>query len=153
MKVRVVYLKVSKTSIKQFKIKFTLTKIYRFTSIIFRVFNAIAAIIILFFNLVFSGFSVDNDLSLLPPLLFCVFSVIVITFFHKTSAESLLSKILQVISIVFIASTIAISFYLILGIIGNFGSYLALIFLSVLLVISIPLLYFVIRNRKYVDQH
>lgn len=137
----------------QFKTKFTLTKIYRFTSIIFRVLNAIAAVLILFLNLVFSRLVEEDDLSLLPPLLFCVFSVIVITFFHKTSAESLLSKFLQVISIAFITSTIAVSFYLILEIIGNFGSYLALIFLSVLLVISIPLLYFVIRNRKYVDQH
>ncbi len=133
----------------QFKIQFTLTKIYRFTSIIFRVLNAIAAVLILFLNLVFSRLAEEDDMSLLPPLLFCVFSVIVITFFHKTSAESLLSKVLQVISVAFIASTIAVSFYLILGIIGNFGSYLALIFLSVLLVISIPLLYFVIRDRKY----
>jgi hypothetical protein len=130
-----------------------LTKIYRFTSIIFRVLNAIAAVLILFLHLVFSRLVEEDDLSLLPHLLFCVFSVIVITFFHKTSAESLLSKFLQVISIAFITSTIAVSFYLILEIIGNFGSYLALIFLSVLLVISIPLLYFVIRNRKYVDQH
>ena len=149
MKVRVVYLIVSKTNIKRIKTKFTLTKIYRFTSIIFRVLNAIAAVLILFLNLVFSRLAEDDDMSLLPPLLFCVFSVIVITFFHKTSIESLLSKVLQVISVAFIASTIAISFYLILGIIGNFGSYLALIFLSVLLVISIPLLYFVIRDRKY----
>ncbi len=126
-----------------------MTKIYRFTSIIFRVLNAIAAVLILFLNLVFSRLAEEDDLSLVPPLLFCVFSVIVITFFHKTSAESLLSKVLQVISVAFIASTIAVSFYLILEIIGNFGSYLALIFLSVLLVISIPLLYFVIRNRKY----
>jgi hypothetical protein len=117
------------------------------------VLNAIAAVIILFLNLVFSRLAEEDDLSLLPPLLFCVFNVIVITSFHKTSAESVLSKVLQVISIVFIASTIAISFYLILGIIGNFGSYLALIFLSVLLVISIPLLYFVIRDRIYADQH
>lgn len=149
MKVGVVYLIVSKTNIKQIKTKFTLTKIYRFTSIIFRVLNAIAAVLILFLNLVFSRLAEEDDMSLLPPLLFCVFSVIVITFFHKTSAESLLSKVLQVISVAFIASTIAVSFYLILGIIGNFGSYLALIFLSVLLVISIPLLYFVIRDRKY----
>ena len=149
MKVRVVYLIVSKTNIKRIKTKFTLTKIYRFTSIIFRVLNAIAAVLILFLNLVFSRLAEDDDMSLLPPLLFCVLSVIVITFFHKTSAESLLSKVLQVISIAFITSTIAVSFYLILGIIGNFGSYLALIFLSVLLVISIPLLYFVIRDRKY----
>ena len=139
----------SKTNIKRIKTKFTLTKIYRFTSIIFRVLNAIAAVLILFLNLVFSRLAEEDDMSLLPPLLFCVFSVIVITFFHKTSAESLLSKVLQVISVAFIASTIAVSFYLILGIIGNFGSYLALIFLSVLLVISIPLLYFVIRDRKY----
>ena len=149
MKVGVVYLIVSKTNIKRIKTKFTLTKIYRFTSIIFRVLNAIAAVLILFLNLVFSRLAEEDDMSLLPPLLFCVFSVIVITFFHKTSAESLLSKVLQVISVAFIASTIAVSFYLILGIIGNFGSYLALIFLSVLLVISIPLLYFVIRDRKY----
>lgn len=149
MKVGVVYLIVSKTNIKQIKTKFTLTKIYRFTSIIFRVLNAIAAVLILFLNLVFSRLAEEDDMSLVPPLLFCVFSVIVITFFHKTSIESLLSKVLQVISVAFIASTIAISFYLILGIIGNFGSYLALIFLSVLLVISIPLLYFVIRDRKY----
>ena len=139
----------SKTNIKRIKTKFTLTKIYRFTSIIFRVLNAIAAVLILFLNLVFSRLAEEDDMSLLPPLLFCVFSVIVITFFHKTSIESLLSKVLQVISVAFIASTIAVSFYLILGIIGNFGSYLALIFLSVLLVISIPLLYFVIRDRKY----
>ncbi len=139
----------SKTNIKRIKTKFTLTKIYRFTSIIFRVLNAIAAVLILFLNLVFSRLAEEDEMSLLPPLLFCVFSVIVITFFHKTSAESLLSKVLQVISVAFIASTIAVSFYLILGIIGNFGSYLALIFLSVLLVISIPLLYFVIRDRKY----
>ena len=149
MKVGVVYLIVSKTNIKQIKTKFTLTKIYRFTSIIFRVLNAIAAVLILFLNLVFSRLAEEDDMSLLPPLLFCVFSVIVITFFHKTSIESILSKVLQVISVAFIASTIAVSFYLILGIIGNFGSYLALIFLSVLLVISIPLLYFVIRDRKY----
>lgn len=149
MKVGVVYLIVSKTNIKRIKTKFTLTKIYRFTSIIFRVLNAIAAVLILFLNLVFSRLAEEDDMSLVPPLLFCVFSVIVITFFHKTSIESLLSKVLQVISVAFIASTIAVSFYLILGIIGNFGSYLALIFLSVLLVISIPLLYFVIRDRKY----
>lgn len=123
--------------------------IYLLASIIFRILYIIAAFIIILFNFVFSGIVEENDHSLDLPLWYCFLCVFIITIFHKASVESVLSKVLQVISILLISTTLIGSFYLMIAILKNNGSMSALIFLSILFFTSIPLIFFVFKNRKY----
>lgn len=123
--------------------------IYLLASIIFRILYTIAAVIMLLFNVLFSGIVEENDHSLDLPLWYCFLCVFIITIFHKASVESVLSKVLQVISILFISTTLIGSLFLMIAILKNNGSMSALFFLSLFFFNSIPLIFFVIKNRKY----
>lgn len=123
--------------------------IYLLASIIFRILYSIAALILISFNVLFSRIVKENDHSLDLPLWYCFLCIFTITIFHNVSVESVLSKVLQVISILFISTTLIGSLYLMIAILKNNGSMSALIFLSILFFTSIPLIFFVIKNRKY----
>jgi lysylphosphatidylglycerol synthetase-like protein (DUF2156 family) len=124
-------------------------KLYRLSSIIFRAIYCIGAVVILFFNYALSGFNEVNDNSLILPFLFCMLCVFIITLFHKVSLKSFWSKILRILSFFIILISLIGSFYLSNVILKNDGSILALITLIMLALVSIILIYFVLRNNKY----
>ena len=126
-----------------------MTKTYQLSSILFRILYSIVAIIILLFNVVFSGIGEENDQSLVLPFLFCLLCIYTVTLFHKTPIETNLSKSLQIISVLLILTTIIGSLYLIITTLKNNGSIFALILCSLMLLTSITLIYFVIKNKKY----
>ena len=131
------------------KTVFKMNIIYLLVSIIFRILYSIAALIMVSFDFLFSRIVEENDHSLDLPLWYCFLCIFTITIFHNVSVESVLSKVLQVISILFISTTLIGSLYLMIAILKNNGSMSALIFLSILFFTSIPLIFFVIKNRKY----
>jgi hypothetical protein len=127
-----------------------MNKLYRLSSIIFRALYSIGALVIVVFYFVFSGLiEEEGDNSLILPFLFCVVSVFVITLFHKVSLESKLSKVLQIISFFIILITLIGCFYLSVMTFKNNGSILIAVLFAMLALASVPLIYFVARNKKY----
>ena len=127
-----------------------MNKFYQLSSIAFRILYSIGALVILVFYFVLYGLIEEQgDTSLILPFLFCVVCVYIITLFHKVPIESKLSKVLQIISFIIILITLIGCFYLSVMTFKNNGSILIAALFGMLALVSVPLIYFVTRNKKY----
>ena len=125
-----------------------MTRLYYICSIIFRITFVIITVVILFFNILFSDFTGKDDHSLVLPYTFCISCVLIITLFHNLFYPNWLKTILQLISTFLVSYSVFYSI-LLFEIAQKSGNIFVLIFDLMIPFVGIPLIYFLIRDKKY----